>query len=188
MSALRALGWLTLAACKAAVVALSIDPLRDPRQPKFSGKAMRVRVMGYGLVLAVMPLVHRLRRGGDRYPLGTDLALTVPLLIDAGGNAAGVYEEAHLDDVVHFANAAIIMAAVGEAARPWLRDRPTAFAVIATLGTAGSAIWECWEYIAFRFGARGMNLTYTDTMDDLLESTCGSVVGGLITAARWRPR
>jgi hypothetical protein len=35
-----------------------------------------------------------------------------------------------------------------------------------------------------KMGANGMNLSYADTMDDLMESTLGAIVGGLFTLAR----
>ena len=48
-----------------------------------------------------------------RYPRALDLAVTIPLLLDAGGNALDLYEEAHIDDVVHVANTAIASGVVG---------------------------------------------------------------------------
>ena len=35
-----------------------------------------------------------------------------------------------------------------------------------------------------KLGAKGMNLTYDDTMADLIETTGGAVLGGLVTLLR----
>jgi hypothetical protein len=41
-----------------------------------------------------------------------------------------------------------------------------------------------FEWIAYKFGARGMDLTYDDTMADLIETSAGAVLGGLVTLLR----
>src|SRR5699024_9064052 len=117
-------------------------------------------------------------------PRGLDLAVTVPLFIDAGGNALGLYEEARLDDVVHFLNAAIVSGVAGalfgtRTDEPWQ-------AALAGTGTAiaGETLWEIMEYVAMKLGADGMDLTYDDTMADLAESTLGAFAGGLVTYLR----
>jgi hypothetical protein len=40
------------------------------------------------------------------------------------------------------------------------------------------------EYAALRMGARGMDLSYGDTMEDIIDSTLGAIVGGLFTLTR----
>jgi hypothetical protein len=173
-----------IVAAKAATIACAIDGFVNADSPRLRGKAIRTRAIGYTGALFLVPLVWRVLPERGRYPRGLDLAVTVPLLIDAGGNAFGLYEEAHLDDVVHFLNAAIISGVAGSLFGT-MTDEPWQAAMAGT-GTAiaGETVWEVAEYVAMRAGADGMNLTYEDTMADLAESTLGAVVGGLVTWLR----
>ena len=156
-----------IVASKAATIACAIDGFVNADSPRLRGKAIRTRAIGYTAGLFIVPLIWRILPERGRYPRGLDLAVTLPLLIDAGGNAFGLYEEAHLDDVVHFLNAAIVAGVAGalfgtRTYEPWQ-------AALAGTGTAiaGETLWEVAEYVAMKLGADGMNLTYEDTMADL---------------------
>jgi hypothetical protein len=173
-----------IVATKAATLACAIDGYLNADSPRLRGKAIRTRAFGYTAGLFLVPVIWRILPDRGRYPRGLDLAVTVPLLIDAGGNALGLYEEAHLDDVVHFLNAAIISAVAGSlfgtrTDEPWQAAMAGTSAAI-----AGETAWEIAEYVAMKAGADGMNLTYEDTMADLAESALGAVVGGLVTWLR----
>ena len=52
------------------------------------------------------------------------------------------------------------------------------------VGIATAAGWEIFEWIAHKLGARGMDLTYDDTMADLIETSAGAVLGGVVTLLR----
>ena len=173
-----------IVATKAATIACAVDGFVNADSPRLRGKAIRTRAIGYTAALFIVPAIWRVLPDRGRYPRGLDLAVTLPLLIDAGGNAFGLYEEAHLDDVVHFLNAAIVSGVAGalfasQTDEPWQ-------AALAGTGTAiaGETIWEIAEFLAMKAGADGMNLTYEDTMADLTESTLGAIVGGLVTWLR----
>jgi hypothetical protein len=176
--------WAALAAAKAATVAFGIDALLHANSPRFAGKAMRVRAVGYLGALCIVPLAWRLLPNRGRYPRGLDTAVTIPLLLDAAGNGLGIYEDAHVDDVVHFANAAIAAGVAGALVAPQVDERWHAAVVATALATSAASVWEIMEYAALRMGANGMGLSYADTMDDLIESTLGAVVGGLFTLTR----
>jgi len=171
-------------ATKAATIACAIDGFVNADSPRLRGKAIRTRAIGYTAGLFIVPAIWRVLPDRGRYPRGLDLAVTLPLLIDAGGNALGLYEEAHLDDIVHFLNAAIVSGVAGslfgtQVEEPWQ-------AALAGTGTAiaGETGWEIAEYLAWKAGANGMDLTYEDTMADLAESALGAVVGGIVTWLR----
>jgi hypothetical protein len=173
-----------IVAAKAATIACAVDAVVNASSARLRGKAIRTRAIGYTGGLFIVPVLWRLLPDRGRYPRGLDLAVTLPLLIDASGNALGLYEEAHLDDVVHFLNAAIVSGVAGalfatRTEEPW-------HAALAGTGTAiaGETAWEIAEYLAMKAGADGMNLTYDDTMADLAESSLGAIVGGLITWLR----
>jgi hypothetical protein len=113
-----------------------------------------------------------------------DLAVTLPLLIDAGGNAIGIYRRAHVDDLVHFADGAIVASVVGALATPRVRTSWEAAGAAAVAGTAAAGLWEIGEWVGFKLGAKGMDLTYEDTLTDLVETTAGALLGGLVTLLR----
>ena len=173
-----------IAVAKAATLVCAIDAFRNYASPRLRGKAIRTRAVGYIGGLLVVPVLWRLLPGRARYPRALDLAVTVPLLLDAGGNALGKYEEAHVDDLVHLANAAIVSGVVGALAAPHVDERWQAALIGAGVSVTGATAWEIMEYSAQRLGADGMDLTYDDTMFDLAEGMIGAVIGALFTLTR----
>lgn len=171
-------------ATKVATIGFGIDAWRHHDSARLRGKAIRTRAIGYTAALFLVPIGWRLLPDRDRYPLGLDLAVTAPLLADAAGNAFGIYNEAHVDDVVHGANAAILAAVAGSLLEPHL-DAPWQAAIAgAGVAVAGEALWEVMEYVAMRMGQDGMHLTYEDTMEDMLATWFGAAAGALVTLAR----
>jgi hypothetical protein len=173
-----------IVATKAATLVCAVDAIVNAESPRLRGKAIRTRAVGYTLGLFVVPAAWRLLPNRGRYPRGLDLAVTTPLLLDAAGNALGLYEQAHIDDVVHFLNAGVVSGIAGalfagQVEKPW-------HAALAGTGTAiaGETGWEIAEYVAMKAGADNMGLTYEDTMGDLISSTLGAIVGGLVTWLR----
>jgi hypothetical protein len=171
-------------AAKAVTIGLAIDAVINADSPRLRGKAIRTRAIGYTAGLFIVPLVWRLLPDRGSYPRALDLAVTVPLLLDAGGNALGLYEDAHVDDVVHVANAAIVSGVAGALFAPRVDERWQAALAGAGVAIAAESAWEVAEYIAWRLGADGMNLTYEDTVDDIAGSWVGAVVGALFTLTR----
>jgi hypothetical protein len=173
-----------IATLKAVVIALAIDAFVNSEQPRYRGKGMRLRAIGYAGSMLAVPVAWRLRGRNEPYPRELDLALSLPLLADAGGNAAGIYQRAHVDDLIHFAHGALLSSVVGALVTPRARTAWEAAGVAAATGMAASAAWEIAEWIGFKLGAEGMNLTYEDTMADLIESSAGALLGGLVTLLR----
>jgi hypothetical protein len=174
----------SITAVKAAIIALAVDAFVNSDKPRFQGKAMKVRAFGYAGALLIVPVVWRLRGRQQPYPRELDLLVSLPLLADAGGNAIGMYQNAHVDDAIHFANGALLAGVVGSLAQPRTRTAWEAGAVAASAGVAAAAGWEMFEWIALKLGAKGMDLTYDDTMADLIETSAGAVLGGLVTLLR----
>jgi hypothetical protein len=178
-------GWSAgITAVKAATVALAVDAFVNSNAPRFNGKAMKVRAVGYATGLLVVPLAWRLRGRKQPYPRELDMLVALPLLADAGGNAIGIYQRKHVDDAVHFANGALLAGIVGSLAQARTRTAWEAAAFAAGVGVAAAAVWEMAEWTALKFGARGMELTYDDTMEDLIETSAGALLGGLATLLR----
>jgi hypothetical protein len=169
---------------KAAIVALAVDAAVNSNQPRFQGKAMKVRALGYVGALLVVPVAWRLRGRDEPYPKELDLAVALPILVDAGGNAVGIYQRAHVDDAIHFANGALLSGVIGALASPRAKTGWEAASFAAATGTAAAAAWEIFEWTAMKLGAKGMDLTYDDTMEDMIETSAGALLGGLVTLLR----
>ena len=172
-------------AAKLATVGFGIDALINHASPRLRGKAIRTRAVGYTAALLLVPVAWRLLPGErGPYPRTLDLAVTGPLLADAAGNAFGVYERARIDDAVHAANAAILAGIGGSLIAPHVDEPWQAALAGGALAIAGETMWETLEYVAWRLGQDGMDLTYEDTMDDIIGTWIGAVVGALYIATR----
>ena len=145
---------------------------------------MRTRAIGYVGATLLVPIAWRVLPHSGRYPRGLDLAISTPLMLDAVGNAAGIYQRKRIDDLVHLANGAIVAGVGGSLVAPHVDERWQAALAGAGIGITAQTLWEIMEYVAYRFGARGMDLSYQDTMDDMIESTIGALVGGAFTLTR----
>lgn len=173
-----------IAGVKATVIALAVDAFLNSSSPRYHGKGMRLRAVGYAGGMLLVPLAWRLRGRREPYPRELDLAVTLPLLVDAGGNAMGIYRRAHVDDLIHFADGALVASVVGALATPRVRTSWEAAGIATLAGTAAAAIWEIGEWIGLKLGAKGMNLSYDDTMTDVIETTAGALLGGAVTLLR----
>ena len=179
------LAWVAaITAAKGSVIALAIDAFLNSSSPRYHGKGMRLRAIGYTGGLLVAPVAWRLRGRKEPYPRALDLAITIPLLIDAGGNATGMYRRARMDDLVHFLDGAIVSSVVGALATPRTRTSWEAAGVGALAGGALAGAWEIGEWIGLKLGAKGMDLTYDDTMVDLIETMSGGLLGAAVTLLR----
>lgn len=173
-----------IVATKAATLGLAVDAWFNADSPRLRGKAIRTRSVGYSATLFLVPLAWRLLPKRGPYPRTLDLAIDLPLLLDAGGNAIGMYDRAHIDDVVHGMNAAILTGIAGSLIGPHVDERWQAAAAGAGAAVLGETLWETFEYLAYRMGQRGMALTYEDTMDDIIATWIGSVAGAMFVVAR----
>lgn len=177
-----------IAAAKAATVGFALDALLHADSPRLRGKAIRTRAVGYTATLLAVPLVWRILPDRGPYPRALDLAVTMPLLLDAGGNAVGMYERIHIDNVVHGMNAAILTGIAGSLIGPHVDARWQAAAAGAGAAVLGETLWETFEYVAWRMGQDGMQLSYEDTMDDIVATWLGALVGALFILSRVPPQ
>lgn len=173
-----------IVAAKTATIAFAIDAFVNADSPRLRGKVIRMRAIAYVGALFVVPVLWSLLPAKSRYPRALDLAVSVPLLLDAGGNALGLYESAHIDDVVHVANSAIVSGVAGALIAPRVDERWQAALAGAGVSIVGESAWEVLEYGAMRLGAKGMDLTYDDTIADIAEGFVGAALGALFTLTR----
>ena len=85
---------------------------------------------------------------------------------------------------VHFTDGALVASVIGALATPRVRTPwEAAGAGLAAAGTLAAA-WEIGEWLGLKAGAKGMDLSYDDTMMDLIETLAGGVLGAVVTLLR----
>ena len=177
------------AALKGAAICLALYPLVRPDKPQFQHKAMRPRALIYPLVPLAIPVTWWRRARPAPYPHAMDITLALPLVLDAGANAFDVYRRMeNIDLAIHAVNTALVVAGLGAALAPVMPNRWSTAALATSLGIAGEALWEVAEFAALKTGEDGLELTYDNTMLDIISSSIGAAFGGLVTAAALWPR
>jgi hypothetical protein len=181
-------GAAALVAGKAATLGYTAEAFVRPHQPKYKGKAMRIRSLGYLGGLGLVPAAWWVFERDERYPVAADLAVTVPLLIDAAGNSLGIYDEARLDDLVHGFNAAVLSSLFGAVISTRMESRAKATAATLVFGVVGEILFDGMEYVAEAIGFEGLGLSREDTLADIGAASIGAVVAAAVTWVRWKPR
>ena len=150
-------------------------------------KGMVMRAFFYPIAAIVVPIGWRLRGRPVPFPhLGAAL-LVLPFGLDIGGNLVGLFDVDHFDDVLHFVNWFLLIGGVCT----FLLRTNESLLVIFVIGVGASAtaiiLWEFVEFLVQESGTTGLQLTYEDTITDLMESWIGGVVGAaVVTGTRWR--
>lgn len=173
-------------AAKALLAGLLLVGALAPEVGGFAGKGMAYRLPVFLLPALLVPLWWRRHRGS--YPIGLDAALTVPFLLDTAANAVGLYDHVDAtDDVLHTVNWVVLVGGIVHTiAHRVPRSVPSWLAVTAGTGIGAIAIigWEVAEYLIMQAGVGGLELTYGDTLGDLVLSTGGGLIGALLVV-RW---
>ena len=68
-------------------------------------------------------------------------------------------------------------------ATPRVKTLVEAAGVATIAGIAAAGLWEIGEWVGMKLGAKGMDLTYDDTITDLAETAAGALLGGVVIAA-----
>ncbi|MFZ4811074.1 MAG: hypothetical protein ACOYL9_07005 [Ilumatobacteraceae bacterium] len=170
-------------AAKGLLLALLVVGALFPTVGGFEGKGMAYRLPIFFAPALVAPAIWWRRRG--TYPLGLDVALTLPFLLDTLANAVGLYDHVdRTDDVLHFVNWFILIGGITVALRTSdsARSSPRWLVWVAGtgIGAIAAVLWEAAEYAVAQSGVGGLSLTYGDTIADLLLSTTGGAVGALV--------
>jgi hypothetical protein len=155
-----------------------------PDWERFEGKGMAFRAPFYLLPLVVVPMVWRLRGSHPPYPYVVDALVLSPFLVDTLGNVLNFYNTYPVtDDVLHFLNWLLLMAGVTLALLRTGIGRLNAWTLAWGLGALAIIWWEAAEYLVQELGTAGLQLTYADTIGDLVLSSTGGAVGAAIVLA-----
>lgn len=167
---------------KAAVVGLSLYPLARPGSSHFAGKAMGVRAVLYPATTILIPATWWLAGTPEPYPFIADIALGLPFVLDAAGNVFGLFAIRGFDALPHAAGWFFLSIAVGLAIAPLAGERWIAFGLVVGFGAVVDILWEVGEFLLMRSGASGLQLTYENTIQDLVFSLTGATVAAFVVA------
>jgi hypothetical protein len=167
---------------KAAVVGLSLYPLARPGASHFAGKAMGVRAALYPATTLLIPAVWLLAGRPAPYPVLADIALGLPFAIDAGSNVFGLFAIKGFDAIPHATGWFFLSIAFGLAVAPLVDERWILFGLVLGFGAVIDILWEAGEFAMMRSGASGLQLTYENTIQDLVLSLAGSAVAAIVMA------
>ncbi len=167
---------------KGAVAGFSLYPLAQSSSSHFTGKAMGVRALVYPAMTLLVPLVWLLAGRPDPYPVLADIALGIPFALDAGANVFGLFAIRRFDAIPHTVGWLFLSIAFGLAIAPLVGQPWIAFGLVVGFGAVVDILWEVAEFALMRSGASGLQLTYENTIQDLVMSLIGATLGALVVA------
>ncbi len=173
----------------ALVVAVGIS-VAFPEWEQFAGKGMEFRAPFYLFPLIIVPIVWKLRGSSPPYPYLVDTLVIAPFLVDTLGNVLNFYNNYDsTDDVLHFVNWVLLMGGVTLALARTGIGRLSAWSLGWGFGALAIIWWEAAEFLVQELGTAGLDLTYEDTIGDLLLSSTGGAVGAaLVVFFAWPDR
>ncbi len=173
---------------KAMVIALSVYPIVRPDPSRFAGKAMGVRAVLYPATTVLIPLVWLAGGRPGPYPFAADIALGIPFALDAGANVLGLFAIKGFDAIPHSVGWFCLCIAFGLAIAPLVGERWILFGLVLGFGAVVDILWEVGEFAMMQSGSSGLQLTYENTIQDLVMSLSGSTVAALVMATvLWPP-
>jgi hypothetical protein len=167
---------------KAAVVAFALVPIVRPDASHFAGKAMGVRALLYPSTTLVIPAIWLVAGRPSPYPVWADIALGLPFAIDAGANVFGLFAIRRFDAIPHASGWFFLSIAFGLAVAPLVGERWILFGLVLGFGAVADILWEVGEFAMMRSGASGLQLTYENTIQDLVMSLAGAATAALVMA------
>ena len=181
----RTILWLVRSAL---VLAIGVS-VAFPGWEQFEGKGMAFRAPFYLLPLIVVPLVWKWRGSHPPYPYLVDALVVSPFLVDTLGNVFNFYNNYPVtDDVLHFVNWVLLLAGVSLALLRLGLGRLNIWVLAWGIGGLAIIWWEAAEYLVQELGTAGLQLTYEDTIGDLVLSSTGGAVGSALALALARGR
>jgi hypothetical protein len=176
--------WLNLG-LKALLVGLLLFSLFSGLE-RFEGKAMLARALTYPVAMVIVPVAWHVRGRPRPYPHVIDALVVLPFVIDTGGNVLDLYSVTWFDDLAHFLNWTILVSAFALALTRTRLPRLPAWGLAVGFGAATEILWEIGEYVVMKLGSSGLQLTYTDTVEDLMLGGAGTLLGATLVSVVWR--
>lgn len=163
-----------------------------PGLEQFEGKAFGARLLGYPLMMLVVPASYawwaRRQRPRPGTPWDAYAFLWAPFLIDVTGNTLDLYDSVvWWDDANHFVNWFLLAAGAGlilarsSLAQPWALGWLTV-----GIGAILAIAWELGEWYTFIRHGTELDTAYEDTLGDEVLGTLGAALAGAWMTLRKR--
>ena len=169
-------------AVKLLVVGLSIYPLARPGSSHFAGKAMGTRALLYPATTLLIPVLWLLSGRPVPYPTLADLSFGLPFAVDAGSNVLGLFAIPGFDAIPHATGWFFLCIAFGLAIAPLVHEPLIAFGLVLGFGAVVDILWELAEFALMKSDASGLQLTYENTIQDLVMSLLGALLAAVVVA------
>jgi hypothetical protein len=170
----------------ALVLALAFS-VAFPGLPQFEGKGMALRAPFFLVPMAAVPFGWRRRGSRAPYPALADALIVSPFLVDTLGNALNFYNSYdRTDDVLHFLNWVLLVAGITLLLLRTHLTRLAAWTMGYGIGALAIIWWEAAEWLVQELGTAGLQLTYGDTIGDLMLSSTGGALGAALAIRRGR--
>jgi hypothetical protein len=175
-------GLLVDVAIKLLVVGLSVYPLARPGSSHFAGKAMGTRALLYPATTLLIPALWLLSGRPTPYPTLADVAFGLPFAVDAGANVLGLLGIPGFDAIPHATGWFFLCVAFGLGVAPLVHEPLVAFGLVLGFGAVVDILWEVAEFALMKSGASGLQLTYENTIQDLVMSLIGALLAAVVVA------
>ena len=171
--------WIAVAIKVALIGLLAFGAFSGLQQ--FEGKAFLWRLITYPVGAFAVPVIWAIFARRSPFPYVADILLTLPFLVDTGGNSLDLYDTVEWwDDANHFVNWALLSGAVAALmVRAKALPRET-LGLVVGFGAVTAILWEIAEYFAFIRSSPELDTAYVDTLGDLGLGLAGSILVGLI--------
>ncbi len=163
-----------------------------PGLEQFAGKAFGARLIGYPVMMLIVPAVYWVWSRRQNPVPGTPWAayalLWAPFLIDVTGNTLDLYDSVvWWDDANHFVNWFLLSAGAGLILSRSSNLPPWAIGWLTVgIGAILAITWELGEWYAFIRHGTELDTAYEDTLFDEVLGTLGAGVAGIWMAVRRR--
>ncbi|MEV7430534.1 MULTISPECIES: hypothetical protein [unclassified Nocardioides] len=172
---------------KALLVLMLGLALAYPDSSGLEGKGAGARAVGYPLLAFAIPAVwwwHWRERAS--FPWLADLLVTLTCFSDTLGNRMDLYDTVvWFDDFMHFANLAMLTAAVLLLTMHRSSSLGAALERSLAFGATAAVAWELAEYAAFLSRHSERAHAYADTLGDLTLGILGSLLAAVVVHRAW---
>jgi len=123
------------------------------------------------------------------FPVGPDILIGLPFLIDVVGNALNLYDTIdRWDDLNHLVNWFLHTAAIGLLLRYGGWGQPTRVLLAFGWAVTTAVLWEFAEFVTFVPNSPEAATAYADTLGDLANGMLGGLAAAIVTSRRPRIR
>ena len=165
--------WATIVALGLCLVVGLVVPM-----DRLDGKGWPARAVTYPLSALAIPAVWHFRGRRSEFSYLANALVAAPFVLDLAGNLFGFFDSVtNFDDALHFVNWGFLVAGVVTLMVPTGLARWNLISLGAGFGGVAIVLWEFMEYVVQETGTTGLDLTYEDTISDLMLSTAGGAAG-----------